>query len=387
MVEACRRLSNPEKTFPIIHVAGTNGKGSVCTKIAEAFHLSGYRVGLFTSPHISSYAERFQINHTNITPVEVVEGVRTIQSLCAPDLTFFEISTLLCFWWFNKKKVDVAVLEVGLGGRLDATNICEPQLAVITSISFDHTQFLGTTLEEITREKAGIIKEKTPVIVGPRVPLPPIFDIAKKKCADVLQVQGEWDDYDDENSAVATAALTYLAQFWAGLDRSIQKAVKVLPPCRFSVFEVSNQGISIPVVMDVAHNPDGITRLLMKAKKSFPKRAFVVLFAACKDKEVEAMVAKLERAVEGIVCTEARSSRAMAAQEIASLAKNMEIVVEPEVEKALERAIEMACQKEALLLITGTFFFMGHVRSALGLEKGFSECELQEVCSIERIVR
>ena len=163
-------LQQPQETYPIIHVAGTKGKGSVTALCAGALHAAGYRVGQYTSPHLQDYAERIQIDGRPITHADLVAVVEEIKPLLGkiPGLTTFEITTALGFLYFARQGVDAAVIEVGLGGRLDATNIVIPEVSVITSISYDHTAMLGETLTEIAGEKAGIIKPGVPVVVSPQ---------------------------------------------------------------------------------------------------------------------------------------------------------------------------------------------------------------------------
>ena len=168
-------LGTPTQHFKCIHVAGTNGKGSVVYKIAKSLEKEGLRVGLYTSPHISSFRERIQINGQLIDESSVVAGLsRIFEEIDKSKIpaTFFEITTALALKYFADQKVDYVVLETGLGGRLDATNIVTPVLSIITSISLEHTEYLGSTLEAIAKEKGGIIKPYVPIFIGPRVPQP-----------------------------------------------------------------------------------------------------------------------------------------------------------------------------------------------------------------------
>lgn len=163
----CREAGNPQDRFPSIHVAGSNGKGSVCQIISSIYHEAGYNVGVFTSPHLLRYNERFVINGKQIKDEELTEFFRSHRILIERfHLTYFEVCTALAFWWFARREIDIAVIEVGLGGRLDATNVIHPLASVITTITYDHMNILGDTIAEITAEKAGIVKENTPVIVG-----------------------------------------------------------------------------------------------------------------------------------------------------------------------------------------------------------------------------
>ncbi|MFU8773902.1 MAG: bifunctional folylpolyglutamate synthase/dihydrofolate synthase, partial [Anaerolineales bacterium] len=163
-------LGNPERKFAIIHIAGSKGKGSVASLCASALTAAGYTTGLYTSPHLFDFAERIKIDGKNIPYADLVEQVERIKPFVAtiPDLTTFEITTALAFLYYADQKVDTAVIEVGLGGRLDATNVCQPLVTVITSISYDHTALLGKTLSEISAEKGGIIKGGVPCVLAPQ---------------------------------------------------------------------------------------------------------------------------------------------------------------------------------------------------------------------------
>ena len=164
-------FNNPHKNFRIIHIAGTNGKGSCSHTLASVLQAAGYKVGLFTSPHLVDFRERIRVNGEPISQSYVIKFVEEERSFFEPlHPSFFELTTAMAFRYFAEEQVDVAIIEVGLGGRLDCTNIVNPDLSIITNISYDHTQFLGHTLAEIAREKAGIIKPNTPIIIGESLP-------------------------------------------------------------------------------------------------------------------------------------------------------------------------------------------------------------------------
>ncbi len=182
--EFCGSIRNPQNNFPSIHVAGTNGKGTTCHLFEEVYRNGGYKTGLFTSPHLLSYNERFRINGEEINDETLLLFFQKYEELLEQiPLTYFEISTALAFWLFAHKNVDLAIIETGLGGRLDSTNIINPELSVITSIGFDHADVLGNTLEQIASEKAGIIKNQTPVVLGNiQEELIPVFE---KKASEI----------------------------------------------------------------------------------------------------------------------------------------------------------------------------------------------------------
>jgi len=238
----------------IIHIAGSNGKGSTALKVAHSLKLANCKVGLFTSPHVSSFRERIKINEVPISEELIEHGLTEIFGICDTQnipATFFEVVTALAFMIFAKEKVDFVVLETGLGGRLDATNIIQrPELSVITTIGLEHTKILGDTVEKIAIEKGGIIKEGCPVLVGNNVPVQVLRDCATEKkashfyqCDDVLGKEEDshddstFVDYDAENSRLATAALTILQNIWKEEGKStkqisteqINEGVKVRP--------------------------------------------------------------------------------------------------------------------------------------------------------------
>ena len=358
MLSACQALGSPQEAFSAVHVAGTNGKGSVCTKIAKGYELSGMVTGLFTSPHIFSFCERIQINGEPIPPSAVVDGISFIRKIVSniESLTFFEITTLLCFWWYRVMGVEMAILEVGLGGRFDATNVCMPDLCVITSISLDHTALLGTTPEEIATEKAGIVKRGVPTIIGPRVPLEVV--LREPEVSEVVQVDGVWEDFDDENSQIAAVGMRKLRLS----EECIAEAIRYRPPCRFQEVPrerlLARWGCAPPaVILDVGHNPDGIQHLLMKARHAFPASRFCVLFSVSKDKDVLEMVNLLSKECDIVICTQSASHRAMPAAELAALVRSIGgSAIEASVpSEAFARALRLATELNTPLLVAGTF--------------------------------
>lgn len=192
-----KHLGEPYQSFKTIHVGGTNGKGSVSHMLASVFQEAGYKTGLYTSPHLKDYRERIKVNGLEIPEEKVTAFIATNQAFLEKrKLSFFEMTVGLAFDYFAEEKVDIAIIEVGLGGRLDATNIIQPEISVITNIGLDHTQFLGNTLPAIAREKAGIIKEKTPVVIGEiQKETTPVFK-------EVAAVRGAPIYFSDTNSAV-----------------------------------------------------------------------------------------------------------------------------------------------------------------------------------------
>ncbi len=344
MEQACSNLGHPEKQFKSIHIAGTNGKGSVSTKIAKSLT----NTGLFTSPHIASFRERIQIDSTLISEEEVLE---LLPPLFKEDLTFFEMTTLLAFIYFAQKKVDWAVMEVGLGGRLDATNVITPELSIITSISLEHTEILGTDIDSIAREKGGIIKPNIPVVVGPRCP--PILEaIAKSKNAPYIKVEGSFNNYDDENSAIAKAALDYLKIPASGLS--------CRPSCRFE--KIGNY------ILDVAHNPDGMRALTQMLTLHYPGQTFDFIVGLSKSKDIDSCLEILTPFAKRFIFVEAENGRGLSAKELSQKVNNG-------IASNLPDAIKMTPN---LTIITGTFFIMHQALKQLCINIPSDQIDINE---------
>ena len=262
-----QKLGFPHRSFRSIHVGGTNGKGSVAAKIAEGLQAEGYRVGLYTSPHISCVRERIRINGEMIPEEAVVSHLSSIFSHADESYSFFDFLTALAFVYFKEAQIDWAVIVVGLGGRLDATTVIQPKLAVITSIGFDHMDILGDTLEKIAHEKEAIAKKGIPFIAGPSAA--PFFPNAEA----VAPAAG---CFDAENSAIAAKALRKLGVS----EKSIETGILVRPRCRFELIGKT--------VLDVAHNPAAFQRLIEALKEHFPGEKFHFIVAFSKDKQWQA---------------------------------------------------------------------------------------------------
>jgi dihydrofolate synthase/folylpolyglutamate synthase len=347
-------LENPQLAAPVIHVAGTKGKGSVCWLLAEAFRRNGLRTGLFTSPHLVDLEERFAIDSQAIEPgelVEIVDQIRAADRLCSDSQhgqpTFFELTNAIGWLAFRNHKTQVNVIEVGLGGRLDSTNICSPALCIITSISYDHQLQLGDTLAEIAGEKAGIIKPNIPVICGARTPeaskviqaraqhqgsellqLGRDFDARWTPDPDSLRARLDYAEYPElpdgkqtnfeqpatlrmlgkhqsENAAIAISAWRKLKQLgWDLQDRAIAESLaQTQVPARLEVL-----GLDPTWILDSAHNEASIDALVDALESYFPSRPKTILFACAKDKKAPEMLERLVASVDRIVLTQFRSN-------------------------------------------------------------------------------
>ena len=404
-------INNKDKVVKLIHVAGTNGKGSVALKIAKVFELAGYNVGLFVSPHVSSFRERMQINSIPISEKEVEELLPMIYNICEEEeipATFFEVTTALAFAFFDKRKADVVVLETGLGGRLDATNVVtNPDLCVITSIGLEHTRILGDTVELIAKEKAGIMKEGTPVLVGPDLPHDVMKQCAIEKktegyytCEDALGgddvkeyaeevvVNGvKYVDYDIQNAMIAKAAIQILEN--KNKDNSsrikfpfdvntIEAGVKHRPPCRFEKMTIQLNESSNPVlvILDVAHNPPAMKHLVLKLEATYPEREkrIVVGFSADKD------LAQCGNSLLSIVKDPSRLHLVEAAHPRAAKLEDM-LIAEPKLRESnfdendrsitaqVKSALSIAEKNNEILVVCGSVFLMAEAREAIGIDE------------------
>ncbi len=301
------KLDNPQNNYPTIHVTGTNGKGSVCAMLAEILKLSGKRVGLFTSPHLESYCERIKIDGENISESDFAAQIDLVKS-CGVEATQFEVLTAAAFEYFSRRKVDVSVIEVGLGGLYDSTNIITPEISIITNVALEHENILGD-LKSIAQNKAGIIKEGVPVVTGATgLPLKIIRAVAAEKNSPIYEITAPVDvkinlqgEYQKFNAAVAiqTARILNIDEkiIRAGLE-SVEWAGR---------FEIING-----VVIDGAHNPHGAAALRASLDKNFPAGKRVWIFGALADKNFDEMIKILFRAEDFVIVTPPISERAAA---------------------------------------------------------------------------
>jgi dihydrofolate synthase / folylpolyglutamate synthase len=389
-LENCVRLNQaldfPSQAFTSIHIAGTNGKGSVVTKIASALQESGLRVGLYTSPHISCFRERIRINDEMISE-DTVERLLTKIFTLAEQLkipaTFFEFTTLLAFAYFAEQNVDIAVVETGLGGRLDATNIVKPKLTAITSISLEHTEILGTTLEEIAREKGGIIKTGVPVVIGPRVPKRVIRELAHHKKSQCIEVTGNFVHFDDENQAIAKACLNTLNIN----PQAIQKGLEKLPPCRIEILTYpSKHHLTLfpkAIILDVAHNPDGIAALLAMMDHTFPGQPIRTICGLSKNKDLAGCLKLLKKRAIHFHLVEAVNGRGASVSSLEDILLKLEtpkstISIAPTIASTVAQAVELAAHKNEIVLACGTFFIMSDIRAALGIQEPRDPIDINE---------
>ena len=349
------------------------------TKIAAALQAAGMRTGLYTSPHIACFRERIRINGEMISEKDVQKYLSDLFAITAQQkipATFFELTTLMALKYFAEKSIDIAVIETGLGGRLDATNIVRSKVSVITSISLEHTDILGNTIEAIANEKAGIIKPGVPVVIGPRVPLEVVSDVALKQQSPLTRVDGGFPDFYAENDAVAKAAMEILEL----PPIAISKGLQALPPCRLQTLlphqlpkEFSGQAPAA-VILDVAHNPDGLTHLLQAVKQRFPCNALRFVLGISKNKDLIGCLNVIKRAGSHFHLVEASNGRAapneMLKEQMLSVGIAPDVVTcEGRVEVAIKAACRAAGKTNEIVIVCGTFFIMAAARRALGINE------------------
>lgn len=355
MTKLMHAYGNPHENYPIIHVAGTNGKGQVAGKIAFALQNAGYTVGLFLSPHIFDYRDRITVNGKKISQELVIEDYENLCNVLSHlqiDPNFFECTTCIAFQHFAREKIDVAVIEVGLGGKCDATNVILPTLSVITSISLDHTEFLGSSIDEIAAEKAGIIKTGVPVIVGPRAKFLPVFQRAKEAQASLHLVEKKSCFYDTENQAVAKEALSVLSEEFSIGHESIEAGLRFSLPCRFD-----KRG---NVIYDVAHNPDGFARLSSALSHLYPYRTFRFVIGMSRTKDLRACLREIVGKAHHIHFVKADHYLSVETQKLAQALESFckcPFIEEKSVEKGMKHA-KSACEKGEIIVVCGSFYIM-----------------------------
>lgn len=394
MERALALFDHPEKTFPAFHIAGTNGKGSTAAMLHQILCSAGYRAALYTSPHLVSFTERIRVIEEEITADEVVALADEIWRRTEAAnilLTFFEIVTVMAFIYFARRQVDVAVIEVGLGGRFDATNLIRSIVSVITTISKDHEAFLGSDIASIAREKAGIIKRGVPVVCGA---LPPeaikvIHEIAVANQAASYELEQNFTlklksdgafDYNGakwnlpdlsvalhgahqiRNAGVATAALEVVSDLFPTSEIAIRSGLQnVTWPGRMEVMLTDPT-----VIIDGAHNGEGIGVLIHELRELRGGRRIRLLFAVMEDKDWRLMVNALAEVVDEIVLTRVsqleRSADPVQLQQ--EVAGKLQSQVIPDPRLAVESLVKSAASNE-LIVITGSLYLLGEVRPLL----------------------
>jgi len=418
MLEA---LGHPERRFAAVLIAGTNGKGSTAATLASILRVAGYRTGLYSSPHLVRINERIRVNGEEISDAEFgamhERAERTAQQLLSAGQlpwhpSFFEMLTVMAFEYFASVGVEIAVLEVGMGGRLDATNVVDPLISVITDISLDHQKYLGDTIAEIAGEKAGIIRQRGVVVTLPQHPqandvigraildhdargvsaaqyVPPVSPgaavyLAGRPAADPgrsrypLTVMGEEIEVDSplagrhqlRNLALAIATAEELGRFgFKATPKQIERGIRETHwRGRFQVLPASQATHGRETVLDVAHNPAGAWALRSALSESFPDRELTFIFAAMRDKAIQEMAGVLFPIAQQVVLTQVNNPRAATIAELTQAAARTGAVVysEETAAAALERAREVS-KADGIIVVTGSIFLVGEVMSALSI--------------------
>lgn len=394
-------LGNPHLKYKTVHITGTNGKGSVSVMIASVLSAAGYKVGLYTSPHISDFRERIQILDENGKRMieerdvcRIMEKIKQIADKYPEPLTYFEAGTLLAFQYFAEQDIDFGVIEVGMGGRLDATNIIRPEVSVITTIALEHTQYLGKDLVSIAREKGGIIKNETPLITGVTgEALEALKEICKQKNAslihvgtdigyerkgsdingqvfDVAGILGRYENmrtkllgkYQVFNAAVATGAIECLKKKGVLIpEGSIYDGISsAFIPGRFEILSSSPT-----IVLDVAHNPQA-AQALADTIRSIKNGRLNVVLGIMKDKDIKSFVQSFSGIADLIIATKPKTKRAADPHIISGEAQacGMQTMIIEDVRKAFEYA-KFISKPEDIICVTGSFYTVGEVRPSL----------------------
>jgi dihydrofolate synthase/folylpolyglutamate synthase len=395
-VKLCAFLNNPHLKFKSVHIAGTNGKGSTSHMLASVLQTAGYKTGLYTSPHLKDFRERIRVNGEMIREEFVADFVKLIQP-AIEDIqpSFFEMTVAMAFQYFRAQKVDIAVIETGLGGRLDSTNIIEPEVSVITNIGWDHMNILGDTLEQIAAEKAGIIKSRIPVVIGEAEGEVRNIFIEKAKAMDApITFANEafhaidWQ-YKHHELVVEVAKNKTEEKNFYHLDLPGIYQTKNLLTTICAVHELEKKGFVLydsqiknglrntkkqtglhgrwelihehpPVIVDVAHNADGISQLLKQLELIEPKHLHIVI-GVVKDKDVNQLLSLLPKYA-NYYFTEAQIPRALPSQQLHEAARDYELMGESfsEVNSAVKAAMSNA-SNEDLVLVCGSVFVVGEV--------------------------
>jgi dihydrofolate synthase/folylpolyglutamate synthase len=397
-------MANPQDAYPIVHVTGSNGKTSTSRIVAALISAHGLAAGSFTSPHLERVEERLGIDGRHATPEAFAEAVADVapyadllEGRTGERPTYFELTTAMAFAWFAERAVDVGVVEVGLGGRLDSTNVADGQVAVITGISKEHVQVLGTTIRQITIEKLGIVKPESVLVTGP-VPDEAEVEIARRvgelgvprrkydrdyRVADATLAVGGWTvdvdgvyqtyeelflplhgRYQTRNLAVAVAAVESLLGRALDPNAVREGTAAATSPGRLEVI-----GRRPLLIVDGSHNEEGMGVLSASLDEEFPSRAWTVVFGVLGDKDLEGMIGHLRGKVSRFLATSPRSSRAVDAETVGGVAArllgpsvNVEVV--SDVEAAVRQGVG-ATDADGAVIVTGSLYVAGEARPVL----------------------
>ena len=402
-------LGNPHRELRIIHVAGTNGKGSTCSFINSMLIYQGYNVGLYTSPYLEEFNERIKINNVNISDEDLAQSVSRVSDAIGQMIeegcdhpTEFEIITACAFLYFRDRDVDFAVIEVGLGGRLDATNVCIPLVSAITSISMDHTEYLGDTLARIAFEKGGIIKNKRPVVLYQQSDEVEsvISSICSERYSELFITENDKIEYISEGMSSQSVNLEVMGHFYSGIEislpgrhqaRNLAVALSVLRLLEISsdISQVDTEALYRSIretrwpgrmeviktepltIIDGAHNPDGAAILSESVDRYLVGKKINLVFGMLRDKDILSVAKLLAVRADRIIITEPESPRAASSAEVHGIILEAlrgedvpDITEIPDIEEAVRHAQSMAGDGEAVIY-AGSLYMIGRVRSLL----------------------
>ena len=397
----CERLGNPQQKLSVIHIAGTNGKGSAVAMLSSILKEAGYRVGTYTSPHLEKYNERFLINGKEISDEDFAREITLMKNICEELAaegkavpTLFEIVTGVAFHYFAEQKVDILILEVGLGGRYDATNIvAEPLLSLIMSISIDHTDFLGDSIEKIAAEKAGIIKKNCPVVLYSQDEI--VYNMVKDAadrmdapfyCLNDAEIdvasqtlEGTVFSVKNKSMSLENVELSLLGSYQIGNCVTVLEACEVLKERGLSLSEEAIRrglknarwagrmeicGKNPLVILDGAHNADGIHQLAKSLSVYFKDKKVTLILGVLGDKEYHKMAEHILPHADAVILTEPHSERKL---DVFSLARSISnhagtIYTEKEIEDAYEKALSIT-PAEGIILCCGSLYMIGAMRT------------------------
>ena len=389
-------VDNPHQKIKVIHVAGTNGKGSVCRFMSSILRCEGYKTGLYLSPHLIDFRERFQLNDTFISKDGLVEIVKQLKPVVnefiskGGQLTYFELCTIIAFVFFSNEKVDYAVIEVGLGGRYDATNVVEPLVSVITNVSLDHQKHLGDSIQDIAHEKAGIIKSEVPVVTGAEGLA---LSVIQKKC-ESLQVQlsivsndmietissvteqqilfhGFFNDYEVHTHQLGLYQPINIAVSITSIEILQQQGVYITKESIITGIEQMNHPGRMQVlthhpyiIVDGAHNSEAMKLAVKSIITLFPSKKIIIIFGVMKDKDIKNILDELVPIANRIIVTEPKQERSAKSEKIAEIIfqinRSIKIIQTTSVNEALEKALEIA-HKDDVIFGTGSLFTVGEL--------------------------
>ncbi len=381
----CKELGNPERDYKVIHIAGTNGKGSTSTTVETILLEAGFKVGKYTSPHILKFNERIRANGVDISDEDIVKYYTILKDIIQRTgikPTFFEVTTAMMFKYFSDLGVDYVVLETGMGGKFDATNVCDAEICVITNVSLDHTEYLGDNIYKIAKEKAGIIKNTDNVIVADNNPefLKAILE-EKSQIINVLEKYKDakfvlnfekfiteielenrkyefslFGDYQFKNFLTAYEVAKKLGVSEEIIERAVKKVVW---QCRFERY--SQEPL---VILDGAHNVDGMTELSKTIAKGYSPEEVVVITSILKDKDVKHMLPLIRKISENIIFTSLKENpRGSAGEDIYSqLEDKRGALVENDIKKAYNLAKSL---KKKIVVICGSFYTLSKFKEEI----------------------